>query len=52
MGFLLLVRQEVKERKLQLFGDICRMNDRQNIRLLVFGITGGKNKVGQADRAG
>jgi len=35
--------QTVIERKLQLFGHICRMSDDRKLKILLFGKTDGKN---------
>jgi len=42
--------QKVIQRKLRLFGHICRMNDSRKIKTLVFGIMDGSNKRGRPHR--
>ena len=39
--------QKVIQRKLRLFGHICRMNDSRKIKTLVFGMMDGSNKRGR-----
>jgi len=39
--------QKVIQRKLRLFGHICRMNDSRKIKTLVFGVMDGSNKRGR-----
>jgi len=40
----------VIQRKLRLFGHICRMNDSRKIKTLVFGMMDGSNKRGRPHR--
>jgi len=42
--------QKVIQRKLRLFGHICRMDDSRKIRILVFGMMDGSNKRGRPHR--
>ena len=42
--------QKVIQRKLRLFGHICRMNDSRKIKILVFGMMDGSNKRGRPHR--
>jgi len=42
--------QKVIQRKLRLFGHICRMNDNRKIKTLVFGMMDGSNKRGRTHR--
>ena len=42
--------QKVIQRKLRLFGHICRMNDSRKIKTLVFGMMDGSNKRGRPHR--
>jgi len=42
--------QKVIQRKLRLFGHICRMDDSRKIKTLVFGMMDGSNKRGRPHR--
>ena len=42
--------QKVIQRKLRLFGHICRMDDSRKIKTLVFGMMDGSNKRGRPQR--
>ena len=42
--------QKVIQRKLRLFGHICRMNDSRKIKTLVFGMMDGSNNSGRPHR--
>ena len=42
--------QNIIQRKLRLFGHICRMNNDRRIKTLMFGMMDGKNKKGRPNR--
>ena len=44
------IMQRMIERKMNLFGHICRMQDERLIKQVVFGIMDGKNKRGRPKR--
>jgi len=44
------IMQRMIERKMNFFGDICRMQDERPIKQVVFGIMDGKNKRGRPKR--
>ena len=42
--------QRIKERKLNLFGHICRLEDSRLVKEVVFGVMEGKTKRGGSNR--
>ena len=41
---------EVTQRRLELFGHICKINDSRKVKSAVFGIVDGKNNIGKPRR--